>query len=130
MLSVVCAIIMRGSKILVTKRPAHKKEGLKWEFPGGKVEPGETEQEALIREIREELSIDVNPIEEIGAVAIKVPHINLTAWNCQWLSGEIHLTEHLAFDWVEVQDLKAINLSGADVLLIPQIKSYIENSPI
>jgi 8-oxo-dGTP diphosphatase len=130
MLSVVCAIIIRGSKILVTKRPAHKKEGLKWEFPGGKVESGETEQAALTREIREELSIEVNAIEEIGTVAIKVPHINLTAWNCQWLSGEIHLTEHLAFDWVEVQDLKAINLSGADVLLIPQIKSYIENSPI
>jgi 8-oxo-dGTP diphosphatase len=130
MLSVVCAIIIRGSKILVTKRPAHKKEGLKWEFPGGKVESGETEQAALTREIKEELSIEVNPIEEIGTVAIEVPHINLTAWNCQWLSGEIHLTEHLAFDWVEVQDLKAINLSGADVLLIPQIKSYIENSSI
>ncbi|CAD5251528.1 MULTISPECIES: (deoxy)nucleoside triphosphate pyrophosphohydrolase [unclassified Imperialibacter] len=127
MLSVVCAIIISGSKILVTKRPAHKKEGLKWEFPGGKVEPGETEQEALTREIREELSIEVSPTEKIGTVSIEVPRIDLTAWNCRWISGDVHLTEHLAFDWVDFNNMEALELSRADVLLIPQIKSYIED---
>ena len=60
MVEVVAALIFRGDRFLICQRPVHKKRGLKWEYVGGKVEPGETKEEALIRECREELDIELN----------------------------------------------------------------------
>lgn len=126
MISVVCALILNDSKVLIAKRPAHKSEGLKWEFPGGKVEDGESEDAALVREIGEELAIDVLPIESVASVVTNGPEpIKLTAWACQWINGEIQLHEHLAIEWITSEQLKLTDLSQADRLLIPEIESYL-----
>lgn len=110
------------------KRPAHKSEGLMWEFPGGKVDAGESEAVALAREISEELSIDVLPVESVASVVVDSPSpIKLIAWSCQWVSGSIQLNEHLALDWITAGQLRETDLSHADKLLIPEIESYMEN---
>lgn len=128
MVNVVCALILEDSKVLVVKRPAHKSEGLKWEFPGGKVEAGESEAAALAREISEELAIDVLPVESIVSVFSSNPTpIKLIAWSCQWMGGNIELNEHLAIDWITAGQLRDTDLSHADRLLIPEIESYMAN---
>lgn len=129
MISVVCAVLKKGSCLLVAKRPAHKKEGLKWEFPGGKVEDGESEEEALQREILEELSIDVIPRERIAVtnIAGSAP-MQLIAWLCTPKSGKIRLTEHVAFRWVDFEELEELELSKGDKELLPVLKFYFDNS--
>ena len=99
---VVAALIWEGSRFLICQRPRHKARGSLWEFVGGKVEPGESKEEALIRECREELSITVQP----GEVFMEVTHtypdltVHLTLLNASIRSGVPQLLEHQDMRWI------------------------------
>ena len=96
MTEVVAALIWDGNRFLICQRPAHKARGLLWEFVGGKVEPGETKEEALIRECREELAVTVS----VQGIFMEVTHpypdltVHLTLYNAKIESGVPQLLEH------------------------------------
>ena len=103
---VVAAIIKKGNLYLVTQRNKDKYMGLKWEFPGGKVEVNETLQEALTREIYEELNININVYEKIAEERYKDSEINIVLhyFLCSIKDGDISLNEHEAMEWVDKTD--------------------------
>ena len=103
---VVAAIIKKGNLYLVTQRNKDKYMGLKWEFPGGKVEANETLQEALTREIHEELNININVYEKIAEEKYKDSEINIVLhyFLCSIKDGDISLNEHEAMEWVDKTD--------------------------
>ena len=112
-------------RLLVTQRPPRKKFGLMWEFPGGKVEPGEGLEESLVREIREELCLDIR----VHALFKNISHqeldfkIDLHAYWCEIYGGQLRLLEHVAFMWAAVSELKLMDFTRADRLLVP----FLEN---
>lgn len=123
---VVCALIERDGRLLLAQRPADKHIPLKWEFPGGKVEPGEDPAAAIIREIREELGCDVVitralprfPFDYTRVVIEMIPYVCALAAN----SPEPHAHEHLALAWVPPAELQRYDLAPADV---PVITGYL-----
>lgn len=127
MVKVVCALIPKDQRLLVTQRAAHKANPFLWEFPGGKVEPGETEQEAIKREIREELGIGILPLERVASATHEASHksIELIAWKCDWLAGEIQLKEHIGSRWIKLDETDEIMLCQADKKLINQLKTSL-----
>ena len=122
---VVCALIERDGLVLVAQRPAHKHLPLKWEFPGGKVEPGETAESAIVREIKEELACDISLVRALptfphdyGPVTIlMIPFVCRLAAN----NAEPQLNEHVALQWVKPEALTSLDLAAAD---IPVVASY------
>jgi len=119
MLHVVAAAIIRDGRVLAAQRPLGKREGGLWELPGGKVEPGETEQAALEREIREELGLDVIARERVGEVAWD--GLRLCCWRCDVVTGEPTLSEHLALRWLLPAELDDVAWAPADVPLLAAI---------
>ena len=104
---VVAALIWRDGKFLICQRPAHKARGLLWEFVGGKVEPGETKQQALVRECREELGIET----AVGDVFMEVTHtypditVRLTLFHVSITQGEPQKLEHEDMRWIFPADI-------------------------
>ena len=96
-----------------------------WEFPGGKVEPGETSEEALMREIKEELKTTVKVGELIDTIEYDYPtfHLSMDCFWCEIESGEPVLTEHEAAKWLKKEDLDSVDWLPADVTLIELIKA-------
>ncbi len=96
----------------------------KWEFPGGKIETGETEEESIVREIGEELNIEISIIRKLESVTHAYPSftIQLIPFICGLKNGEINLTEHQAFNWLNPNDLLSLNLADAD---IPVVEQYL-----
>jgi len=123
MLRVVCAFIKKNGKYLITKRPLHKSEALKWEFPGGKIEEEEREEDAITREIREELSISIKPLKRLAHAQVNQhgKEFVLIGWLCEWVDGDIVLTEHIDSRWVTFSELEQFELSAADISLIGQV---------
>lgn len=115
MVRVVAGFIEDGGKILLVKRPWHKKRGGLWEFPGGKIEDNETPQEALKRELREELGVEILPheiiIKKIHAYPDEVIELILIKAT---LLGEPILKEVVEMRWVDLKDLEKIELCPAD----------------
>ena len=103
---VVAAIIKKDNSYLIAQRNKNKYMGLKWEFPGGQVEPNETFHEALSREIQEELNIDINVGEKIAEEKYKDDQINIILhyYLCSEKSGSIRLNEHESIAWIEKKD--------------------------
>ena len=103
---VVAAIIKKDNSYLIAQRNKNKYMGLKWEFPGGHVEPNETFHEALSREIQEELSIDINVGEKIAEEKYKDDQINIILhyYLCSEKSGTMKLNEHENIAWIEKKD--------------------------
>ncbi len=120
---VVAAVIRHGNKIFATQRGYGEfKDG--WEFPGGKVEPGETEQEALVREIREELDTVIEVGEQITRIEYDYPTFHLSM-NCFWaevVSGDLVLKEHEAARWLSKEELYSVEWLPADLELIGMIE--------
>lgn len=122
MVEVVAALVWRDGKILICRRPADKTRPLLWEFPGGKVEAGETKQQALVRECREELAFEVVP----GSVFCEVTHtylditIHLTLFNCT-AKGEPQQLEHAELAWVLPQDVTAYDFCPADKVIVGKL---------
>lgn len=121
-LKVTCAIIEREDLVLVTQRSETMREPLLWEFPGGKVEPGETEEECLVREIREELSIKVQPLQRLTPVLRHMPEktIELIPYICAFTGGVIHLLEHRAYEWATCEDLRSYSWCPPDVQVVEE----------
>jgi 8-oxo-dGTP diphosphatase len=113
---VVAAIIKKDNLYLVVKRNRDKYMGLKWEFPGGKLYPGETLQEALVREIYEELNIDINIHEKLAEERYKDNEINIILhyFLCTIKNGVINLNEHEAMAWVNKENFNQYDFVKGD----------------
>lgn len=126
MIDVACAIIVdKQGRVLVTQRSASMKLPLKWEFPGGKIEQGESPEECLLREIEEELQIDIEILKSLPTTIHHYPDfsIRLFPFKCKQLSGTIELKEHQAFLWLDADDLTDMDWAAADV---PVLNEYIK----
>ncbi len=115
-LRVTAALITLNDRLFIAQRPSHKRFGLSWEFPGGKVEPGETLEESLAREIREELCWTVRVERFFRLISHRDEHfsIDLYAFWCRVIGGELCLREHVAYRWVLPVELNAYPLTQAD----------------
>ena len=124
MTDVVAALIWEGDKFLACQRPAHKARGLLWEFVGGKVEPGETKEEALIRECREELAITVAPRDVFMEVIHEYPDltVRLTLFNAAIAEGTPQLLEHNALRWITTKEIDTLDFCPADEEILKKLK--------
>lgn len=116
MTEVVAALIWDGERFLICQRPAHKARGLLWEYVGGKVEPGETKQEALIRECREELGVTITVGDMFMDVVHEYPDItvHLTLFHAKITEGTIQLLEHNAVAWITPDEIPDYSFCPAD----------------
>jgi len=129
---VTCGLIERDGRVLVAQRPPGKALAGKWEFPGGKVEPGEAPAACLVRELREELGVDVS----IGAALPATVHrysptvraIRLLPFRCEIVAGEPHAREHSALRWCTLAEVAALDLATADVPVLEEFRRLVEQS--
>jgi 8-oxo-dGTP diphosphatase len=124
MIDVVAAIITNDEgKILITQRNLKKLQGGLWEFPGGKIEKDETREEAIIREIKEELTIDIKVDEYLDEKIFNYPEkdINLIALKCSKINGDIKLTEHEDAKWVANEELDKFEFAPADMFIVEKL---------
>ena len=124
MLEVVAALIWNNDKFMICQRPAHKARALLWEFVGGKVEPGETKEHALIRECQEELAITLS----VGSVFMDVVHeypditVHLTLFNATIAEGVPQKLEHNDIKWIKVSEIDNYDFCPADEEILNGIK--------
>lgn len=124
MTEVVAALIWRGDRFLACQRPAHKARGLLWEFVGGKVEPGETKQQALIRECREELAVTIRPGEVFMELTHEYPDltVHLTLFHAVIEHGEPQQLEHNDLRWITTKEIDSYDFCPADVDILERLK--------
>ena len=122
-IEVVAAIIRKGDKIFATQRGYGEWQDW-WEFPGGKMEVGETPEEALKREIREELSADISVDELLTTVAYDYPkfHLTMHCYLCSLVSEALHLNEHEAAKWLSKDELDSVKWLPADGIVLDKMK--------
>ncbi|PKL92119.1 MAG: 8-oxo-dGTP diphosphatase MutT [Candidatus Goldiibacteriota bacterium HGW-Goldbacteria-1] len=113
MIKVAAAIIMKGEKVLITKRAKDDAHALKWEFPGGKAEKGETLKKCLKREIKEELNLEIKVGDLFEVTA--VDKIELTSFLCEIVSGDLTLNVHEDSKWVKIPNLTRYDFAPADI---------------
>lgn len=123
---VVAAIIIHEDKVFATQRGYGEFKG-GWEFPGGKIEEGETPQEALVREIKEELNVEIEVGELLDVVEYDYPnfHLSMDCFICKIKSGELVLNEHEAAKWLTKEMLDSVEWLPADLGLVEKLNSYI-----
>ena len=125
---VVAALIRQGEKFMICQRPAHKARGLLWEFVGGKVEPGETKEQALIRECQEELAVTLS----VGDMFMDVIHdypdltVLLTLFNATIAEGEPVMLEHNDIKWITPSEIPEYDFCPADVEILKEITKRYE----
>ena len=125
---VVAALIWQGDRFLICQRPAHKARGLLWEFVGGKLEAGESRQQALIRECREELAVEIS----VGDVFMEVVHeypdllVRLTLFHAAIVDGTPQMLEHNDLRWIRVEEIPQFDFCPADVDIL---KKLMEGKP-
>ena len=122
---VVAAIIIHNDKILCVQRGENKLEYIskKYEFPGGKIEAGETREQTVIREIQEELKMDITPNEDFLTVEHEYPDFFLTmhSFICSCDDPTVHLTEHIAYKWLTISELNGLDWAGADIPIVDKL---------
>lgn len=124
MTEVVAALIWQGERFLACQRPPHKARGLLWEFVGGKVEPGETREQALIRECREELDVTVR----VGGIFMELVHeypdltVHLTLFHAGIAEGTPKLLEHQALRWLTVEEMDQYSFCPADQAILARLR--------
>lgn len=125
-IEVVAAIIVRGDQILATKRGYGDYKNY-WEFPGGKIETGETKEAALIREIKEELEVAVSIDQYLCTLQYDYPkfHLTLHCYICSLLDDEFKLVEHLDARWLSKELLDSVNWLPADIQLIEILRQWL-----
>ena len=123
MVEVVAALIWENNKFMICQRPAHKARGLLWEFVGGKVESGETKEQALIRECREELNV----VLSVGEMFMDVIHeysdltVHLTLFNAKIAEGEPQKLEHNDIQWITPSEITNYEFCPADEEILAKI---------
>ena len=124
MTDVVAALIWEGDRFLACQRPAHKARGLLWEFVGGKVEPGESLEDALIRECREELDITVAPRDVFIEVIHEYPDltVRLTLFNATIAEGTPKALEHHDIRWITVREIDGLEFCPADEEILKKLR--------
>ena len=121
---VVAALIWEGDQFLICQRPAHKARGLLWEFVGGKLEAGDSRQQALVRECREELAVEIS----VGDVFMEVLHeypdllVRLTLFHAAIVSGTPQMLEHNDIRWITVDQIPAFAFCPADVDILKKLQ--------
>ena len=127
MVDVVAALITAGDRFLICRRPEGKKRGLLWEFPGGKIENGETPEQALIRECREELNVTVDPHGIFSSVVYSYPDITvrLTVYKTELVSGTPELLWHSDLKWISSDEIDEYDFCPADVDILEKIKNSL-----
>ena len=124
MTEVVAALIWEGNQLMICQRPAHKARGLLWEFAGGKVEPGETKEAALIRECREELGITVS----VGEIFMEVTHtypdltVHLTLFHASIAEGVPQKLEHSDIRYITVDEIPQYEFCPADQVILAALR--------
>ena len=123
MVEVVAALIWKNGKFMICRRPVHKARGLLWEFVGGKVEPGETKEQALVRECREELAVTVAVQDEFMSLVHEYPDItiHLTVFNAYIAEGVPQLLEHNDIRWIPPKEIKNYDFCPADNKILEKI---------
>ena len=125
-IEVSAALIFHEGKILITQRHAKSHLGGLWEFPGGKREPNETFEQCLVRELREELGVEV----EVGRLFEEITHayaektVHLKFFACKLISGELRTLDCAAFKWVEKAELAGYEFQAADAKLLEKLRAY------
>ena len=120
---VVAALIWQGDTFMICQRPAHKARGLLWEFVGGKVEPGETGEQALVRECREELAVEI----AVGEVFMDVTHtypdltVHLVLYHATIAKGEPQMLEHNDIRWITPSEIPNYDFCPADEEILKEI---------
>ena len=124
MVEVVAGLVWRGDKFMICQRPKHKARGLLWEFVGGKVERGESREDALIRECKEELDVIVKPLDVFCTVDHVYPDITirLILFNAEIVSGTPKLLEHADLKWITAEDIDNYQFCPADKEILERIK--------
>lgn len=122
-INVVAALIRDGKRVFATARGYGNYKGW-WEFPGGKVEPGESPEDALVREIREELDSKISVDEYISTIEHDYPefHLSMRCYWCSLISGDLVLKEAEDAKWLDVETIDSVKWLPADITLIDEIK--------
>lgn len=126
MIHVSCAIILNKGKVLICQRSPKMSLALKWEFPGGKVEEGESKEQCLKREIKEELGLGIQIQEALPYITHHYPDFSITLYPfiCKITSGEAHPFEHSALEWSTFSDLLKYDWAEADIPIIHMILKH------
>ena len=130
-IEVVAAIIEKKNQFLATQRGYGEFKGM-WEFPGGKVEPGENKQDALLREIEEELNVNILIKQYLCTVDYQYPtfHLTMHCYICKIDQGDIILYEHLAAKWLIADELNQLEWLPADIDVVKQLENYARNNKL
>ena len=121
-INVVAAIILKDGRVFATQRGYGDYKDW-WEFPGGKIEPGETPEEALAREIREELHAEIEVVRLVDTVQYDYPkfHMDMSCYLCRLISDEIELVEHEAARWLDLDDVWSVKWLPSDIEVIEDL---------
>ena len=124
MVEVVAGLIWKDGRFMICQRPKDKARALLWEFVGGKIEPNESGEDALIRECKEELDIVVKPLDVFCDVVHTYPDIvvHLTLYNAEIIAGEPKLIEHNDLRWITPDEIDNFDFCPADVEILERIK--------
>ena len=128
---VVAAVVLDDAgRVLAVQCPPHKHQG-GWEFPGGKIEPGESPQAALRREIAEELGVQIEVGELLHIVEWDYPafHLNMQCFACRMGAAFLQLREHAAARWLSAAELDSVPWLPADVDLLPHVAALLKSEP-
>jgi len=129
MIAVTAGILLKGDQVLIGRRKPGLRHAGKWEFPGGKVERGETPQTCLKRELREEFNIrvKVGDVFDNNVFYYRRGPVHLTAFWVDWIDGEMRATDHDRIAWVLPANLKAYDLLPADIPFADKLAIHVEN---